>query len=72
MSQMRLQPGTGYYDVTNYPLGGCFKRVPRAMNTGLVIGNVETIDGYSQYADRTGITEGGARVAFSSKYAYQI
>jgi len=66
---MKLKPGYGYYDTTNYPLGGCFRRVPRD-GPPMSIVKFETIDKdllkRAHGMNATGETEDGIRIAFNT------
>ena len=51
--QISLSPGYGYWDVTNYPLGGKFCRVPRDSPLPLDSATVELLPAPSPMADFT-------------------
>jgi hypothetical protein len=73
MAEQRIKPGYGYWDVTSYPLGGCFCRAGDGdvvQGTGVVLVSVEpTKLGRNNYGvDSVGTTTDGRRVAFHSSH----
>ena len=69
MATVKLMPGSGYWDISKYPLGGDFRR---AGQTGLLVRDVSKLDGHSAKADSIGLTEDGRRIAFCDRYADPI
>jgi hypothetical protein len=65
--KVKIQPGTGYWDVTQYPIGGCFKRVDRA-GPALDVDHVEILDRPAHGCNRLGVTSDGRKIAFDSRY----
>ena len=39
-----LNPGCGFWDISNYVAGGNFKRVPRSSNAPVIVTDVEVIE----------------------------
>jgi hypothetical protein len=55
-----IRDGFGYWDCTDYPIGGCFRR---AGSGGLLVRSIEKIPHFKG-SDRIGLTDDGRRVAF--------
>lgn len=64
-----LSPGCGYWDITAYGIGGCFRRVPRS-GDGMRIHSVADAQYEFPYSgsNANGITDDGRRVAFNLGY----
>jgi len=58
---MRLKAGMGYWDCTEYPIGGCFRRAPAE---GLEITEAEHVPSRPRGCSHVGNTANGRRVAF--------
>jgi hypothetical protein len=43
MATLIIKPGAGYWDLTHYPMGGCFHRAPRNGEPVEIIKLIETI-----------------------------
>jgi hypothetical protein len=41
-----IKQGYGYWDITNYPIGGCFRRATTDLEVALVSDPVRTSHGY--------------------------
>lgn len=58
-----IEPGEGYWDCTNYPIGGCFRRVP-SDGPALRVSNLQPIVPAQHGCSHIGTTDDGRRVAF--------
>ena len=59
--KMTIKPGYGYFDTTNYPVGGCFLR---AGANGVPLVSITEWGERQQGCNASGITEDGRKVAF--------
>ena len=66
-----IKPGCGYWDTTQYPLGGCFRRVARDSN-GLRVSVLGQVDPPFKGVDTFGTVDspdGRVSVAFQMRNA---
>jgi hypothetical protein len=70
MQTYRIKPGYGYWDITHYPIGGCFART---LATGVMVHDVVPMDRPYRGATHTGMTDAGnRRVAFDLENATPV
>jgi len=69
MKTLLLNQNTGYWDTSNFPIGGCFRRCGK---DGLVIKNVEYLSCVVHGCNAKGITNDGRKVAFDTNYCLDI
>jgi hypothetical protein len=63
---MKINPGCGYWDITQYPIGGCFRRVPKN-SEGLIITDIVPLDRPYRGCTHQGLTE-DSKVAFNLEH----
>ena len=66
-----IKPGYGFWDITHYPIGGCFRRAPRSSNEQVVVAGVEVI-GRVNGCNRIGTDSLGQRIAFDFDHAVAL
>lgn len=65
---MRIKPKHGYYDITHYPYGGCFRRAGKdGVNLADIIGEYSTYNGGGAKESRCA-TDDGRIVVVNAEY----
>jgi hypothetical protein len=65
-TELHLMAGSGYWDLTSYPIGGDFHRAPR--DADLLVVCVGEISPPIRGCDRVGHLENGRRIAFAYRH----
>ena len=70
---LRIKPGYGYWDITNYPIGGCFRRADRdGAESVIIIDTTAEIEPSYKGVNRRGKSADGRLIAWHSEHAEQI
>jgi len=71
-SKINLPKGVGFWDTTNYPIGGKFGRVMDAKGLQITVSRVFKPSGQTKMSDTEGETKDGRKIAFKSSLVEEV
>jgi hypothetical protein len=71
-SKINLPKGIGFWDTTNYPIGGKFGRVTDAKGLQITVSRVFKPSGQTKMSDTEGETKDGRKIAFKSGLVEEV